>query len=50
MNTDPIVVMKLVVKESSEKRNNRQLFPTPAKTNEKRENNILDNINYRLLL
>jgi hypothetical protein len=28
----PIVVMKLGVKESSEKRSRRQLFPTPART------------------
>lgn len=28
--THPMVVMKLVVKEPSEKRNRRQLFPTPA--------------------
>lgn len=29
-HTYPMVVMKLVVKESSVKRNSRQLFPTPA--------------------
>ena len=29
--TDPIVVMKLVVKESSEKRSSRQLLPTPER-------------------
>jgi hypothetical protein len=28
----PIVVMKEVVKESSENRNNRQLFPTPSRS------------------
>lgn len=31
--THPIVVMKLVVKESSEKRRRRQDFPTPANIN-----------------
>jgi hypothetical protein len=31
-NTNPMVVMKLVVKEPSEKRKSRQLFPTPTKT------------------
>ena len=30
--TYPMVVMKLVVKVSSEKRSNKQLFPTPAYT------------------
>lgn len=29
LDTHPIVVIKLVVKESSEKRNSKQLFPTP---------------------
>jgi hypothetical protein len=32
--TYPIVVMKLVVNESSEKRRSRQLFPTPANREE----------------
>ena len=30
MWTNPIVVIKLVVKVSSEKRKSKQLFPTPA--------------------
>jgi len=29
-STHPMVVMKEEVKESSEKRSNKQLFPTPA--------------------
>lgn len=33
---NPIVVMKQVVKEPSEKRRRRQLFPTPSKNNNKR--------------
>jgi len=33
----PMVVMKLVVKVSSEKRRRRQLFPTPAKEEEEEE-------------
>lgn len=31
--THPMVVIKLVVKEPSEKRRRRQLLPTPAKVN-----------------
>jgi len=31
--TYPMVVIKLVVKDPSEKRNKRQLLPTPAKMN-----------------
>jgi hypothetical protein len=34
-NTHPMVVIKLVVKEPSEKRKRRQLLPTPAKVNNK---------------
>lgn len=33
--THPMVVMKLVVKEPSEKRKRRQLLPTPAKSHKK---------------
>jgi hypothetical protein len=36
-HTYPMVVMKLVVKVSSEKRRRRQLFPTPAKEEEEEE-------------
>jgi hypothetical protein len=36
-HTYPMVVMKLVVKVSSEKRRRRQLFPTPAKKEEEEE-------------
>jgi hypothetical protein len=35
-NTHPMVVIKLVVKEPSEKRKRRQLLPTPVTANNKR--------------
>lgn len=35
--THPIVVIKLVVKEPSEKRRSRQLFPTPAKQTKRKK-------------
>lgn len=35
--TYPMVVIKLVVKEPSEKRKRRQLLPTPAKVDKKQQ-------------